>query len=245
MYETTDYGKFSNIEANRDVDHVETLRRSFSARYVPHPIVVNEKLEVVDGQNSLEALKGLGLPVRYTVVPGLGIEDVMAMSQGSRNWRKRDFVKSYAKQGNPAYVAYSEFSARYPELPPSVIETVLRLSGTNDSFDKRAKGQKAYNAIERGIFVIKDLERSCQVADMIMRYKGLGDSLRPIYKQRQFALAIIRASENPKFDNEVLIHKIKLQPTRFVRCINTKDYLSMLERIYNYQRKGGKVCFDT
>lgn len=239
---TRDYDKFKRIEANRDVDHVARIKKSMEERYVPTIITANENLEIIDGQNRHEAVKELGKPLYYTVFKGLGIQDVRAINQGSKNWSKINFVHSYAKEGLKQYVDFENFTKKYHELPSSVIEVLLRLSATHDSWG-RSKNSQAFDSIQRGLFVIKDLKESCRIADMLLKYKGLGESPTPIYKQKTFAAALVKMAKNPKFDNEEMLHKIKLQPTRFVRCITTEEYLTMMEKLYNYQRKGGRIHF--
>lgn len=243
VYITTDYDKFKKLDVNRDIDHVERIRRSIAERYVPTPIIVNEKLEVIDGQNRLEAIKSLGLPLRYTIVPGLGIEDVRAMNQGAKNWGGKDFVKSYAKEGKEAYVLYEKFCEKYPDFPFSIAEVFLRQSSTNDSTTSRHKGSY-YNTVQRGIFKIKDFERSCQLADMVMQYKGLDNNATPIYKRKPFVVAIVKLARLSNFDNDEIVRKIKQFPRSFVPCVNSTDYIRMLEEIVNYRRRTNKIRFN-
>ena len=68
-----------------------------------NPIIVNERLEVIDGQNRLSALKDLGLPVHYYVVRGATIETARSLNLGRSNWKPLDYCKSYAESGVRSY----------------------------------------------------------------------------------------------------------------------------------------------
>ena len=65
MFRTTDYDAFKRVLGNRKVleDRVSKILASFDKiGYIPVPIIVNEKFEVIDGQGRLEACKRRGLP---------------------------------------------------------------------------------------------------------------------------------------------------------------------------------------
>lgn len=60
---TNNYDMFKRLEGNRFVDpkKVNKLKKSINeVGYISNPIIVNEKMEVIDGQHRLEALKELG-----------------------------------------------------------------------------------------------------------------------------------------------------------------------------------------
>ena len=64
IYITADYGKFKKLPGNRDVKGTQKIIDSIeTVGYVLSPILVNENMEVIDGQNRLDALRALKLPV--------------------------------------------------------------------------------------------------------------------------------------------------------------------------------------
>lgn len=89
VYETTDYDKFVIVDGNRIIDHVEHIKQSMKEHYVPNAILVNEKFEILDGQNRFKAQKELGKPVRYIVEEGLGIVDARAMNRGPKIGKRK------------------------------------------------------------------------------------------------------------------------------------------------------------
>ena len=69
IHVTSDYDQFTYLVGNRDIvnKHVKSLSAEIDNRDLEIPIIVNEKMEVCDGQHRLEAYKVLGKPVPYIV----------------------------------------------------------------------------------------------------------------------------------------------------------------------------------
>ena len=88
-FQTKDYDIFQIIEGNRPVDekHVKQLISNMTkyGNLTPNfPIVVNEAIEVIDGQHRIAALKELGWPVFYQVQADLGLDTVQGINQASK-----------------------------------------------------------------------------------------------------------------------------------------------------------------
>lgn len=104
VYATTDYEIFKKLDNNREPKSVKKIMKSIEkVGYIPSPLLCNEKMQVIDGQNRLEALKQLQLPVYYYVVEGIGIDEARQMNLNRQNWKPMDYIKSYAKEGNVSY----------------------------------------------------------------------------------------------------------------------------------------------
>ena len=104
VYKTDDYSLFKRLEGNRDIKCVKKIIDSINTvGYIPNPIMVNEDMEVIDGQNRLKALEELGLPVYYFIVKGADINTARALNLGRTNWKPIDYVASYAESGIKPY----------------------------------------------------------------------------------------------------------------------------------------------
>ena len=65
IFEEPDYSQFKYLGGNRDITHSKKLLESITQNgYFNVPILVNENMEIIDGQGRFEALKMLGLPIR-------------------------------------------------------------------------------------------------------------------------------------------------------------------------------------
>lgn len=104
IYITFNYEIFKKLEGNRDLRVVEKIKKSIKeVGYILSPICVNENMEVIDGQNRLQALKELGLPVYYYICKGIGIKEAIQLNLGRQNWRPIDYARAYALRGNENY----------------------------------------------------------------------------------------------------------------------------------------------
>lgn len=100
VYITSDYDMFKKMLGNRDVKGEAQIIESIqNVGYICTPITVNDKDEVIDGQNRLAALKELGLPVYYIVQPNADIKTCRALNIGQKNWGTLDYIESYAQSG--------------------------------------------------------------------------------------------------------------------------------------------------
>lgn len=107
IYQSTEYRRFKFLDGNRSIaeSRVQTILESIqSVGYITNPIIVNEKMEIIDGQGRFTALKKLGLPVYYVVHEGAGIKEVISLNVRQKNWTTTDYCLSYARQGIEPYI---------------------------------------------------------------------------------------------------------------------------------------------
>lgn len=118
---TTDYDVFNLMEDNRSIEESRKRKISMSINdvgYIPAPIVVNEKMEIIDGQGRFAVMRDLGIPIAYVIVPGLGIRECISMNISGTQWKDEDYIKSFANQGNENYerlrkLLYEEYPGQF------------------------------------------------------------------------------------------------------------------------------------
>ena len=96
VLQTTDYDMFKVRDWNRNISssNMKKIDASVKAQgWLKHPIMVNEKMEVADGQHRLAYAKQHNLPVYYVVVPGLSINDCVVMNNARTSWTLIDYIK--------------------------------------------------------------------------------------------------------------------------------------------------------
>lgn len=229
---TTNYDMLKIIDGNRTINktHVKKLMHSIQNENLLkyQPIVVNEKLEVIDGQHRLEAAKNLGIPIWYTVVEGLNLIDVQVLNENMKTWSLRDFAESYKKIGYKDYAVLLSFCDKY-KLPfsvavPLLSETEIR-SGAGNNY--------SYPSIIRsGEFKLVNLKKAEQVADKIKEVGGLLP--KSIWRSREFIRALLYAYKCG-IKHDVLITRLKANKKDIPRGYDYRQYLFVLEDIYNYK----------
>ena len=225
IYETKDYDKFKKLVGNRFVDHSDKIVESIkNCGQLISPIVVNEKFEIIDGQNRFEAYKALGLPVQYTIVNGYGINECIAMNSVSKNWNVYDYIKSYAELGNEEYKFAQEMIDKYrPHMSTQTILAVI--SGNIDFFSNKA--------IRNGSFKIgKD---GGQFYDDVMNFlcqfdlKAIRGSTEKILKVLAFCYT------DSEVDNTKLVRFFQKYSYLVESVVDTKQAAEAVEKIYNWK----------
>jgi hypothetical protein len=223
---TNDYDKFSFLSNNRDPSrsHIEALKRAFEDYgnlTESQPVLVNERLQIIDGQHRFIAAQELGSPIFYTTVSGLGIQEARQMNILHKNWTTDDYAESYAKGGNQQYVTYLELKEEFG-FSHSVTITYAK--------EGRAKG--IFAEFRNGTFVIDNLEltreRLAMLADVV---QIIGPSLA----DKTFALAFRRAMQAPTYDHARMLKKLAELQTEFKAFSKQPDALRQLEDIYNHR----------
>lgn len=224
VHTTIDYSLFKSIDGNRTKNtiHVQRLKKSMQEKYLFTTILVNEKYEVIDGQHRLDVIKELKLPLNYIVCKGYGLNEVHVLNQNSKNWTSADYLDGYCKLGYKDYLVFKEFIDRH-EINTQIAMYLLTGYDNGDMI-------KSFNA---GNFKIKDLNDAEKIMNQLHLIKPFYEN----YKRRWFVYAIVKLLKNENFEFIDLLQKLKIQPTILQDCNDVKQYVTLLEEIYNYRRR--------
>lgn len=237
VYRTNKYSLFKRLEGNRKIPKSRINKIIASIQkvgYVQSPVVVNEKMEVVDGQGRIEALKELGLPVDYIIVKGIGIEECRAMNINQENWKLIDHIHSYAETGNESYIYLENLIKAYGRLGITAINNAVTGLASTD-------GQKIKS--ERFVCTKEDYEKALKILDYEKRFI-------PIVKKMQgradyIYIAIGFCYESKSVDNERLFEKLSEKYERFLPPANVEQALDEISKIYNERLRAEKVYLST
>lgn len=225
VQETMDYEQFSFIESNREQSrgHIEALKTAFDEvgnLTRVQPILVNERYQIIDGQHRFTACKELGLPIYFTVVPGLGVAEARNMNILHRTWKIEDFARSYALGGDVNYQKYLTLMEDYG-FNHSIVLIYLH--------NRDMKG--AFKQFRNGEFVMEDeagarerLDKLAQVGE----FTGL-------VKDIPFATALLKSMNVDGYSQKHMLKKLRLHgETMLKRYGSVVDNQRQLEEIYNY-----------
>ena len=222
---TKDYDKFSFIKGNRAIkkNHLSKLRRSIRKKNLLqyNPIIVNENLEVIDGQHRLESAKALDEPIHYIVAKGLGFEDVVMMNTNVKDWGITDYLDSYCDLGYEEYIKTKKFAKRWG-LSISNAIAILSMKGVVT--------RAGYKQFKEGNFEIHDLEHSKEFAKRLRDVAPY--ATRNTWKDRDFIRALSKAYEEG-VEHDRLVEQIQLHPQPLHRRANVTEYLRQFEDVYN------------
>ena len=237
VYVTKDYSVFRRLEGNRDIPEsriskiVESIQ---TIGWVHNPIIVNEKMEVIDGQGRLTALQRLKMPVEYIIAEGAGNKECIYMNMNMVNWKLSDFIKSYAEQGNENYKRLLNLMETYANGNLDIISTaVYRVSKSKHREIKQGILQlteEQYNAaIPRLEYIKPMLEK---IDD-----KKLPGSVVTLMQ------TLIYYFDYPEVDKERLAYSVEKYIYNATPWVLNTDCEREVENAYNYGMRLEKKIF--
>lgn len=242
IYQTTDYSKFKRLKGNRDVKNAKKIVDSINdVGYVLSPILVNEKMEVIDGQNRLDALVKLDMPIVYMMQEGIGRKECQALNINQTNWTTEQFIHSYAECG---YESYERLSLLIHDFKKKGfgIEGILFIAVP--SMIPRAGGA-TYTGVKDGTFVLSEeryeLARRRLTSAITLGLTQFKD--RYDMNGRSFWGAIGYAFEHQEVDIKVLAQRIVENPHEIIAVSRVTDQLRYFDDLYNKGKKAQNKVF--
>ena len=218
VYETYNYSQFSLIEGNRIIkkDHVQKIYMSMKGNRLFSPMIVNEKMQIIDGQHRFQAQEMLGVPVPFIIKKGYGRKETQILNENSKNWSIDDRLHTFCVDKVKDYLIFREFKEKY-KLPNRENMNLL-IGSINCNYD---------DVFKSGNFKVIDYNGAISQAEKIIEIEGH-------FKTRNFINAMQVAFLNPVYSHKKFLRKLSYQSTKLVKCIDRKGYLDLIEKIHDY-----------
>ena len=229
---TKDYEMFKIIDANRSIkqSNVEKLMKSFKltkGMSKSKPIIVDNKMNVIDGQHRLAACKQLGIPVHY-IVSDDTFDNIPIYNANQEKWGMEDYANYYSKKGNKSYTNILIVKDRTHASLDGCLEVLFGRGGNvNTNFKD---GTFIFNA---------DIEDSVAKVNMMLKICSVVTGKHAI--KRKIVRAVKFLNRMSSFDLERLITKISKYPARMHGCGSSEEYIDMFIDIYNWHQPAGKI----
>lgn len=230
ILQTRDYSIFKKMPGNRDNDvaHVKKLIKNMMEvgnLTAEFPVVLNEKMQIVDGQHRIAALKELGWPVGYRIQEGLTLDTVRGINQAGQNWSWRDYAVSFVSNGTPEQVIqYAQLLRLIDKFNVSKTVVMIFCSLSSKSHLKHAVSFK------QGDLVIPNVDRT---EHLLAKYKEITSLLTR--EDTTLARAVYNIIQNPIYDHQRMLHKLKVSDSDIKRMGTVEEYARALEVIYNWK----------
>lgn len=224
VHTTTDYFMFKSIDGNRNKNlmHINRLKKSMSDNYLFTIITVNENYEIIDGQHRFEVIKELKLPLNYVVCNGYGLNEVHILNANAKTWNSDDYLEGYCNLGYKEYLMYKKFKEKY-----NFCHNVCQLLLTGNDAGSTVK------EFHSGVLKINNYNNACLYAEKLNKIGNYYDG----YKRNTFIRALYSLMKNPVFNFDEFINKLENTPMTLKDSNTVQGYKLIIEEIYNYRRR--------
>jgi hypothetical protein len=235
---TKDLKIFKYHSVNRDVmnkasqNRIQRIAESMKKELKKHPIIVTNKMIIVDGQHRVKAAEIAECGIYYIIdesIPNTakGIFDAAKeFNKNAKEWSKKDYITGYANQGNDSYQKLNEFGEKFPMFSLTERLMLLQNSGTKHANKKE---------FAEGKFTVRNFNTAEKWANHLLELKPYFEKG---YNRSNFVRTILTIMEKKKgFKFEEFLHKVRLRPGSLYLCGDKRAYSTMIEDIYNYRRK--------
>ena len=237
-FETTDYSKFKKARGNRPVDeaHVNQLKKLIAEKDLYDPIRVNKNMEVIDGQHTLQARKELDLKVPYIIMNSNDPLDVARLNTGRKNWSMEAYLNHHCARGKFDYKVCKQKMNQYGV---NVAEAIVLLLKQCSLWNRISTDFKTGEfKIPAG--GIENCDRIGSALNTLKKYfLGMDDTKRRL--KRSMVMAYIIADKCPDFDLKRFREACKTKSSWFLSGTSTRDYIMIIEKIYNSGRSKKKI----
>lgn len=235
VLKTANLDQFVAIGGNRTPNpaHIKRLVESINKYGVLcNPILVNEKMEVIDGQHRLMACRETKSEVYYIVLPGYDLDEVHTLNLNQKNWTKKDFMFGYANMGIESYQNLANFVNKHSDYNfNDCLALCSNISSANAQTKSHNRGSD--QIFEEGTWKGKDFNLADIWATKIRQLKPYYAG----YNRSSFVGVMIILFQNPQFNFNEFLHKVSLQPGELKDCANRDQYRVLIHDIYNWRSR--------
>lgn len=232
------YSKFKVIGGNRAIHetHLKTLMASISATNMleSNPIIVNKRMEVIDGQHRLEAAKRMHLEVYFVVAQTAEIREVQRLNTAVKRWGLDDFAISYAHKGNKEYKKVLEFRDRFGITMAEVV--MMTQQGAK-------RWSHAIYEFKEGNHVCDNIENATRIAENAQQIARFVEPSMGRHLPEGFVRAIAFLDEKKPVSFTALIERLVENGQKIPRQSMTRDWLRAFEVAYNWKLTVNQVRF--
>lgn len=230
IYFTTDYGRFKFLKGNRDLDErkvnkiKDIIQQGVDVlKYAP--IIVNEAMQIIDGQHRYVVSKELRTNVYYVIHKEADLTIVPAINSNHTKWKNTDFLNSYIDLKKHDYIELREFLDQHPGLS---LSTAVKLF-----HDGTPNGKEGIDAFRDGQFKLNHYDHIVELTEMLTDFIGHMDNP---YSSRMY-LVMLAIEGNGKYDHGKMIAKLRESGRRIEAIKTTKTIISEMESIINHKMR--------
>jgi hypothetical protein len=187
------------------------------------------KLEVQMGHHRLTAAMQLKIPVWYMVYEAAF--EIWREKETSKPWELKDYLTSYSSEGDIHAIAIKQYHEE-TGIPIGMCCSLLGGESAGSSNKGADFEQKRFQIPPSGV---RAAERMAAIVEATKKADPR------VATARYFVASISKCFLVPGFDDLTFIKKVCAHPHLVKRQAGIKEYLEMVESVYNYKSPSSKV----
>lgn len=230
IYWTTDYGRFKFLKGNRDIHEgkVNKIKKVIQSgidvlKYAP--IIVNEAMEIIDGQHRFAVSREMKGNVYYVINKEADLSIVPTINSNSSKWRNIDFLNSYMDLKKPAYLALHAFMDEFPGIGLSTAIKIVH-AGTMEASD-------AVESFREGMLGDNHFQLANKIAIHLEDFRPYMDNP---FSSRMFKV-MLTLMDNGKYHHPMMVKKLEESGRRIENLTSPKTIIQDMESIINHRSK--------
>jgi hypothetical protein len=230
IHYTTDYGRFKFLKGNRDINEgkVNKIKKVIQAgidvlKYAP--IIVNEAMEIIDGQHRFAVSREMKGNVYYVIHKEADLSIVPTINSNSSKWRNIDFLNSYADLKKPAYLSLIKFMEEFSGIGLSTAIKIVH-AGTMEVSD-------AVESFRDGVLSNDHIELAHKVATLLNDFRP---HMENPFSSRMFRV-MLQLMDNGKYDHALMLKKLQDSGRRIENLTSPKTIIQDMESVINHRMK--------
>ena len=235
IHKTNDYEIFKKVACNRDKNpkHLSNIKKLILKDNLLHlhPILVNEKMEVIDGQHRLEVAKELGLDIYY-IQDKISYEHILNSNLLQKKASLNDVIKFYAlKDAIPSYKLLHECSLELNISPKALLSLLFgNASRSIVDFIKTGKFELPTN-----VELVQKLRKQYKNFINFAQEK----KITPFFMlcSSKFIIAFRNLILMPEFDEHIWLDRLSQRWFEITPQMNVQNWTRLLMDIYFWKYK--------
>jgi ParB-like nuclease domain len=235
IQKTDDYSIFKYIGFNREKNknHIDSLKKILQKENLLHlhPILLNEKMEVVDGQHRLEAAKELGLEIFY-IVSNLSYDHILNSNLFQKRLSLNDVIKFFSlKDKLPDYILLQDYITILSLNPKSIVGLIFGNSSRH-----------IFDFIKKGSFKFpSDMKLIEKLTNSFLKFVNFCKEKRvapfSMFSTSNFTISYRNLILLSNFNEEIFFSKLELRWFDLKPQLNAKEWTRQLIGIYNWKNQ--------
>lgn len=232
IYFTREYSRFKNIWGNRELSQSKIKKLTNDIvngldmlRYCP--IIVDDQMNVIDGQHRLWVAKQLKSNIWYVIADKKNLHEIAKINSAVERWKVKDFINCYCTLANENYKTLEAFMSKN-NVNATIAINLLAAGVINTNSGTAATSKETFEAGQFKVKFEKDANELMALVSKFHGYKG--------YNSRSFIEAIQRIKRANKCDMDRLIENFQTNMKIMDGALSVKQIIVKLEEIYNHKK---------